>query len=162
MRARAVYTEEVVEGFDGDWRELPPVRQADVSRIEDFNKGSVLLDPSKLGVEEGGVGVSGRNDAAARKAGLLINNGYSLTETIEELLEWNKFNRPPLEREEVIRTARSITQRMSAMRVREKEKEKQLVEIKEGKPLAPTRTETLCNKRFRSHSKEVGVWSALH
>ena len=128
----AVYTEEVVEGFDGDWRELPPVRQADVSRIEDFNKGSVLLDPSKLGVEEGGVGVSGRNDAAARKAGLLINNGYSLTETIEELLEWNKFNRPPLEREEVIRTARSIMQTHERNEgVREKEKEKQLVEIKE-------------------------------
>ena len=126
----AVYTEEVVEGFDGDWRELPPVLQTDVLRIEDYNKGGVLLDPSKLGVEEGGVGVSGRNDATARKAGHLIKNGHSLNETIEELLQWNQFNRPPLDREEIIRTARSVMQtheRNEGVREKEKEETKEVL-----------------------------------
>ena len=119
----AVYTEEVVEGFDGDWRELPPVFQADVSRIEDYNKGSVLLDPSKLGVEEGN-----RNAEACRKAGVLVNRGYTQEEIIEDLLQWNEHNQPPLHRSEVIRTVQGIVQ---AWNREQEEKAKELEVVQE-------------------------------
>ena len=119
----AVYTEEVVEGFDGDWRELPPVLQTDVLRIEDYNKGGFLLDPSKLGVGEGN-----RNAEACRKAGVLVNRGYTQEEIIEDLLQWNEHNQPPLHRSEVIRTVQGIVQAWN----REQEgKAKELEEVQE-------------------------------
>ncbi len=101
----AVYTEEVADGCDPDWRELPPLRQADIIRIDDYNKGGKVFDPAELGVEQGN-----RNDEAARKAGRLINDGYSIDETIDHLVAWNNHNNPPLTRKELITTVKSIAQ----------------------------------------------------
>ena len=107
----AVYTEEVTPGFDADWRELPPLNQFDLERINSYNnEGNLNFDQSELGVSQGAPGVSGRNDAAARKAGYLIGQGYSVDETIDQLVHWNQYNTPPLTRKELLTTVKSIAQ----------------------------------------------------
>ena len=107
----AVYTEEVTPGFDADWRELPPLNQFDLERINSYNnEGNLNFDQSELGVSQGAPGVSGRNDAAARKAGYLINQGYTVDETIDQLVHWNQYNTPPLTRKELLTTVKSIAQ----------------------------------------------------
>lgn len=102
----AVYTEEVTPGFDADWRELPALEQTDLERIYSFNNaGNLNFDPADLGVAEGG-----RNNEAAKKAGYLINQGYSVEETIDHLAYWNQHNTPRLTRKELVTTVNSIAQ----------------------------------------------------
>ena len=102
----AVYKEEVTPGFDADWRELPALEQTDLERIYSFNNaGNLNFDPADLGVAEGG-----RNNEAAKKAGYYINQGYSVEETIDQLVYWNEHNTPQLTRKELVTTVNSIAQ----------------------------------------------------
>ena len=114
----AIYTEEITEGFERDWRELPPLCEMDIKRIDQFNlSGNLNFDPADLGVNQGA-----RNDEAARKAGHLINQGYTHGEVLQNLLDWNGHNSPPLSRQEIVRTAQSVQQTHNR-----KEEKKELV-----------------------------------
>ena len=100
-----IYTEEIAIGMDGDWRELPAITQQDLAKIEGYNNPLSLVNASSTGVIEGN-----RNAEACRKAGVLINRGYTETEIVEDLLRWNQHNQPPLETSEIVRTVHGIVQ----------------------------------------------------
>jgi hypothetical protein len=59
----------------------------------------------------GGVDKGARNDAVARIAGRFLSRGFTTSETVELLLLWNSRNRPPLEKQELVRTVLSIASR---------------------------------------------------
>jgi RecA-family ATPase len=49
-----------------------------------------------------------RNNECARRAGLAISEGATPEEALEECLQWNRLNKPPLSEEEVHSVVRSI------------------------------------------------------
>lgn len=100
-----IYTEEIAIGMDGDWRELPAITQQDLAKIEGYNNPLSLVNAASTGVIEGN-----RNAEACRKAGVLINRGYTEREIVEDLLRWNQHNQPPLETSEIVRTVHGIVQ----------------------------------------------------
>ena len=101
------YAEEIDEGMDGDWRELPFLSAQDLKAISGFNEPQPQevtgFNVSDIGVPEGT-----RNNDAASRAGRLIAQGATEEQIIEELLSWDQHNRPPLGRETIINTVRSM------------------------------------------------------
>lgn len=97
-----IYTMEIAEGYDLDWRDWPTLTEADVNAIS--NKGTFSFDVNSTHVMHGG-----RNDALAREAGTLTRSGMAYQDVVQSLLEYNEtFCRPPLERREVLTVADSI------------------------------------------------------
>ena len=102
----SIYTTELDQGMDGDWRDLPELSPADISKVNETNH-----PPKKefqFSIDEVGIAEGGRNDAAAREAGRLISEGLTPHEALVELEEWNSLNRPPLPAGELRRTLQSV------------------------------------------------------
>ena len=102
----SIYTTELDQGMDGDWRDLPELSPADISKVNETNH-----PPKKefqFSIDEVGIAEGGRNDAAAREAGRLISEGLTPHEVLVELEEWNSLNRPPLPAGELRRTLQSV------------------------------------------------------
>ena len=119
----AVYTEEIAQGCDGDWRELPRITQEDISKIERYNNPLSLVDASITGVIEGN-----RNDEACRKTGVLLNQGYTHEEIVEDLLRWNENNAPPMSR---VQVNQIVTDIIKSRERQEQKKANELIEVKE-------------------------------
>jgi len=117
----ATYTEQLTEGFDTLWHDLPTLSDEDLENIQQYNNGA----PLSFSVSETSVREGERNNEAARLAGSLINRGYCLDETIDHLTKWNENNEPPLSRGELRQTVNSI------WNTHGRKSENALVEIKE-------------------------------
>ena len=117
----AIYTEQLTDGFDCAWHDLPMLSDGDLQNIQQYNNGA----PGSFDTSETGVVWGARNDGAARVAGSMINRGHSLDETIDHLTKWNMNNEPPLSRGELRQTVNSIWSTHG------RKSENQLVEMKD-------------------------------
>lgn len=119
-----VYTRDDDPDVDVWWGSLPKLSAADLRKIKSFNEpapGPVDTNLS-FNVKDAGVSEGNRNHKAAAEAGRLFRQGLSFDAVLEQVLQWNTYNSPPLGRDEVERTVKSIEQtheRNSAVEQRE-------------------------------------------
>jgi len=119
-----VYARDDDPDVDVWWGSLPKLCAADLRKIKSFNEpapGPVDTGLS-FSVKDAGVSEGNRNHQAAAEAGRLFRQGLSFDAVLEQVLQWNTYNSPPLDRDEVERTVNSIAQthaRNSAVEQRE-------------------------------------------
>ena len=107
-----VYTRDDDPDVDVWWGSLPKLNAADLRKIKSFNEpapGPVDTGLS-FNVKEAGEAEGNRNHQAAAEAGRLFRQGLSSDAVLEQVLQWNAYNSPPLDRDEVERTVKSIAQ----------------------------------------------------
>ncbi len=93
-------------GFPYKWErpfhEIAPLPEIFIDIVGD-KKGSVDLKPLYSGAKKGS-----RNDTLARLCGSWVNDGLNYEECLEMAETWNQKNNPPLPKEEIERTIKSI------------------------------------------------------
>ena len=107
-----IYARDDDPDVDVWWGSLPKLCAADLRKIKSFNEpapGPVDTGLS-FSVKDAGVSEGNRNHQAAAEAGRLFRQGLSTDAVLEQVLQWNTYNSPPLDRDEVERTVNSIAQ----------------------------------------------------
>jgi len=107
-----IYARDDDPDVDVWWGSLPKLCAADLRKIKSFNEpapGPVDTGLS-FSVKDAGVSEGNRNHQAAAEAGRLFRQGLSFDAVLEQVLQWNTYNSPPLDRDEVERTVNSIAQ----------------------------------------------------
>ena len=107
-----IYARDDDPDVDVWWGSLPKLCAADLRKIKSFNEpapGPVDTGLS-FNVKEAGEAEGNRNHQAAAEAGRLFRQGLSADAVLEQVQQWNTYNSPPLDRDEVERTVNSIEQ----------------------------------------------------
>ena len=107
-----IYARDDDPDVDVWWGSLPKLCAADLRKIKSFNEpapGPVDTGLS-FSVKDAGESEGNRNHQAAAEAGRLFRQGLSADAVLEQVQQWNTYNSPPLDRDEVERTVNSIAQ----------------------------------------------------